>query len=86
MAHIPYGGDLIGISPAFTDADLELHSQHKSSADTIARFSNVLIHQLNNLVTVNIGYVERAQKLATNPLQRRNLESASLDSDRRRRK
>lgn len=81
MAHIPYGGDLIGISPAFTDADLELHNQHKNSADTIARFSNVLIHQLNNLLTVNIGYVERAQKLATNPLQRRNLESARQGAD-----
>lgn len=81
MAHIPYGGDLIGISPGFTTEDLELHNRHRTSAETIARFSNVLVHSLNNLLTVTIGYVERAQKISTNIHQRRHLESAKLSAD-----
>jgi CheY-like chemotaxis protein len=81
MAHVPYGGDLIGISPDFTIADLELHGKHRSSSDTIARFSNVLSNALNNLLTVTIGYVERAQKAPSNPHQSRNLESARTSAD-----
>lgn len=81
MAHIPYGGDLIGSSPEFTEADLILHSRHRDSADAITRFSNELIHSLNNLLTVSIGYLERAQKLASSNHQRRNLDHARTSAD-----
>lgn len=81
MAHIPYGSDLIGANPEFTTADLELHRQHRSSADAIARFSNVLINTLNNLLIVTIGYVERSQGAASSPRQSRNLDQARMSAD-----
>lgn len=76
MAHIPYGGDLIGSDPAFTARDLELFNQHVASGETISRFSSILSHALNNQLTVTMGYIERAQKLIDNPHQSRILDAA----------
>ena len=81
MAHIPYGGDLIGREPEFTDRDIQLHREHLSSSLAIARLCGSLTHSLNNLLTVTMGYVERAHKMARDPQLKRTLDHAKTGAD-----
>jgi CheY-like chemotaxis protein len=78
----PSARDLIGSAPEVTAEDVALLNIYKNSTSAISRFSCNLTHNLNNLLTVTISYVERAKNLNANQHQKRGLEAALAASQR----